>query len=132
MFQSSGLSKWRVNTMSRDPSTPDTVSDDEVEFTIRRLHEYKSAMGDPDDDIANLIRILEILYGVEYDDFSENDVGTMHRVINEIDVESAQRLDPSFVGESQEDGLDVLVDIDSRVEHGGFEHVPLIGREGRQ
>ena len=118
--------------MTRDNSVPDTVSDEDVQFTIKRLHEYKSAMGDPNDEIATLIRVLEILYGVNYDEFSQDDVGRMHRVIGEVSPEDATRLDPVFVEEARECGFESLADIDNRVESNGFECVPLIGREGRQ
>lgn len=118
--------------MSRDRSVPEDVTDEEVEFVIRRLHEYKSAMGDPDHDIANLIRVLEILYGVTYDDFSDDDIETIHHVISEIDEESTQRLSPSFVQDAKLDGYEVLNDIDERVSNDGFDHVPLIGQKSSQ
>lgn len=118
--------------MTRDNSVPDTVSDEDVQFTIKRLHEYKSAMGDPDGEIATLIRVLEILYGVSYDEFSHEDLERMHKVIHGISSEEATRLDPVFVDEARECGFETLMDINDRVESNGFEHVPLIGREGRQ
>ena len=118
--------------MTRDNSVPDTVSDEDVEFTIKRLHEYKSAMGDPDGEIATLIRVFEILYGVSYDDFNHDDLGRMHRVIHGISPEEATRLDPVFVDEARECGFETLIDINDRVKSNGFECVPLIGRGGSQ
>ena len=118
--------------MTRDNSVPDTVSDEDVQFTIKRLHVYKSAMGDPDDRVANLIRVLEILYGVEYEDFSQDDIGRMNRVISEVSPEDAQRLDPEFVERAKYDGFEVVNDVDERVSTDGFSHVPLIGCESSQ
>jgi len=115
--------------MEPDVCIMDGVSEDEVKSTIRMIHILRSVWGDPDYRLQNLARVLEVLYGVEYDEPTEYDFSQMERVLAAISTEDAVRLDPVHVREQKELGDNVLDKFGEYLESGRFRDVELISSD---
>lgn len=91
---------------------------------LMRLREIQSMYGDGDGSVQEFVDVIEVLYRVEYDEPTQDDVEILRKLGDSINPENAQDLDPSHVEEvidGFEDDLDVL---ETMVEQGYFDGVP--------
>ena len=102
--------------IGRDGSVLNGVSDDEARRIILRLMQMQSVFMDLSGEMNNMIRVLEILYGVKFESPDHDDVDDFRKVVEGISPEDATRLDPSYVEEIQEKLLEEIDDMERIVE----------------
>ena len=108
----------------RDSSVSQQLSDDEVRDMCRRLREVEQMMIDGK-RIDEFVKVIEVLYGVEYDEPDYNEVDEFRTLARSINADEATDLDPSFVELVVEEFERELDDMEQMVQAEYFEGVPI-------
>lgn len=109
----------------------DTVTEDDVKDAIDTIHTLRSAFGDSQSNLDYLARVLEVLYGVEYE-LDSDDMDNLDNVIEAISSDEAIRLDPTHVEEKVQHAQALLAKVEGYEYHDRFEDNPVVSYTERE